>query len=133
VTQCLLDTCLLIRDAEGTLPRKAILYIEAPDAGLLFSPVSIWEVAIKRALNRPGFGRPDFRVDPLVLYYGLLEHGYTELLVTSYHAVEAGKLPPIHKDPFDRLLIAQAQAEGASLLTADETVSRYGGTIIYTP
>jgi PIN domain nuclease of toxin-antitoxin system len=122
------DTCLLIRDAEGTLPRKAVPYIEAPDAGLLFSPVSIWEVVIKRALNRP-----DFRVDPLALYHGLLEHGYTELLVTSYHAIEAGKLPPIHKDPFDRLLIAQAWAEGASLLTADETVSRYGGTIIYTP
>jgi len=74
-------------------------------------------------------GRPDFRVDPHLLRRGLVENGYTELLVTSTHAVTVKLLPSLHKDPFDRMLIAQAQVEGITLLTADDQVGRYPGPI----
>ena len=72
-------------------------------------------------------GRPDFRVDPHLLRRGLVENGYTELPVTSTHAVTVTLLPSLHKDPFDRMLIAQAQVEGITLLTADDQVGRYPG------
>ena len=85
---------------------------------------SLWEVAIKS-----GLGRADFSVDPSLLRRGLLENGYTELTVTGAHAVAVHGLPPIHKDPFDRLLAAQALIEGVTLVTMDEAVGRYPGPI----
>ena len=85
---------------------------------------SLWEVAIKN-----GLGRADFSVDPSLLRRGLLENGYTELPVTGAHAVAVHGLPPIHKDPFDRLLVAQALIEGVTLVTMDEVVRRYPGPI----
>ena len=91
---------------------------------MVYSAASLWEVAIKK-----GLGREDFRVDPRVLRRGLLEHDYTELVVTGAHAVAVDTLPRIHKDPFDRLLVAQAQIEGITLLTVDEVVGRYPGPI----
>ena len=74
-------------------------------------------------------GRADFRVDPRLLRRGLLENGYTELAVSGAHAVVVDSLPPLHKDPFDRILVAQAQAEGITLLTSDALVARYPGPI----
>ena len=92
---------------------------------LVFSVASIWEVVIKHMLDRA-----DFRADPTTLRAGLLANGYTELPVVSPHALEVGKLPPIHKDPFDRLLVAQAIVEEATLVTVDSVVSRYPGSIV---
>ena len=122
----LLDTQILLRAAEGAdeLPPEALRLIEDPAADLLYSAVSIWEVAIKNSL-----GRADFRVDPRLLRRGLLEHGYTELPVTGAHAAAVDLLPPIHEDPFDRLLVAQAQIEAMTLVTMDEVVARYPGPI----
>jgi PIN domain nuclease of toxin-antitoxin system len=91
---------------------------------LFFSAASIWEVIIKKGLNRP-----DFQVDPLALYWGLLDNGYTEIDITSRHTLLVASLPAIHKDPFDRILIAQAKAESAVLLTSDKTVSHYSPVI----
>jgi PIN domain nuclease of toxin-antitoxin system len=91
---------------------------------LFFSATTIWEVAIKKALNKKGFD-----TDARVLYRGLLDAGYTELPVTSEHAVAVSSLPPIHKDPFDRILIAQATVEGITLLTSDRQVAKYPGPI----
>ena len=91
---------------------------------LLFSAASLWEIAIKR-----GLGRSDFQVDARVLRRGLLDNGYSELPVTSEHAVAIDALPPLHRDPFDRILVAQAQVEGITLVTADETVAKYPGPI----
>ena len=122
----LLDTHLLLWAAAGTVPEEAHSYITDENNTLLFSPASIWEIIIKN-----GLGRPDFHVDPPALYRGFLDNGYRELAVTGSHALAVGGLPPIHKDPFDRILIAQARFEGVSLLTADETVARYPGAIIY--
>jgi PIN domain nuclease of toxin-antitoxin system len=122
----LLDTHILIWAAADALPAKAVPYISDLENTLLFSSASIWEILIKKNLNRP-----DFTVDPFLLYRGLLDNGYIELDITSHHVLRVGDLPPIHKDPFDRILLAQAKAEGATLLTADDTISRYPGMILY--
>ncbi len=91
---------------------------------LHFSAASIWEAAIKSAL-----GRADFNVDPHLLRRGLLDNGYVEVAVTSEHAAAVVSLPTIHKDPFDRLLVAQAAVEGLTLLTVDAELARYPGPI----
>jgi len=91
---------------------------------LLFSVASMWEIVIKR-----GLGRDDFKVDPRLLRRGLLDNGYAELEIASAHVLAIETLPPIHKDPFDRLLVAQAMVEGITLLTADANVARYPGPV----
>lgn len=78
---------------------------------------------------KAGLGRADFQVDAGVLRRGLLDNGYAELAVSGSHAAATAHLPAIHRDPFDRLLVAQALAEGVLLLTADATVARYPGPI----
>ena len=122
----LLDTRLLLWAAGASkrlsaLTRKAI---ESPDNSLFFSVASIWEIDIKRRLDRP-----DFKVDAHLLRRGLLDNGYAELAITGEHALAVEGLPPIHKDPFDRRLVAQAPAEGMTLLTADANVALYPGPI----
>ena len=123
----LLDTHLLLWAADqklGDLSPAAAELIDDPSNALHFSAVSLWEIAIKSAL-----GRPDFEVDAAMLRRGLLDNGYIEIAVTSEHAVAVGRLAPIHKDPFDRMLIAQTGSEGVLLLTADAKVARYPGSI----
>ena len=120
----LIDTQLLLWGAAGFLPNEAVRFFMDEDNELLFSSASIWEIVIKKGLNRP-----DFRVDPNALYLGLLENGYIELVITSSHALLVADLHLIHKDPFDRILVAQAKVEGATLLTSDKTLSHYSQTI----
>ena len=122
----LLDTHVLLWAAgdPDRLPADACTLLEDRTTEPIFSAASLWEVAIKS-----GLGRSDFRVDPRLLRRELLEHSYTELAVTGAHAVAVDLLPPLHRDPFDRLLIAQAQIEGIVLLTADAAVARYPGPI----
>jgi PIN domain nuclease of toxin-antitoxin system len=128
VARLLLDTHLLLWAAEGdanrSMPKDAATLIDDDGNTLLFSAASIWEVAIKSAL-----GREDFRTDPRMLRRGLLDNGYVELTVTSEHAAAVAALPPLHKDPFDRLLAAQAGVEGLILLTADGNLAAYGGMV----
>lgn len=122
----LLDTHLLLWAAgqPSRLTATARKLIDTPANELLFSAASIWEVAIKR-----GLGRSDFQVDPRLLRRGLLDNGYSELPILSEHVVAIDSLPPIHKDPFDRLLVAQATVEGITLLTADSRVAQYPGPV----
>jgi PIN domain nuclease of toxin-antitoxin system len=122
----LVDTHLLLWAAAepGLLSAAARSVLEDPANELLFSAASLWEVALKH-----GLGRGDFRADPRLLRRGLLDNGYRELPVLSEHAVDIDSLPPIHKDPFDRMLVAQAMAEGITLLTADAVVARYPGPV----
>lgn len=122
----LLDTHLLLWAAlqPDRLSDTARNLLVEPKNELFFSPASLWEVAVKRNL-----GRADFRVDPRVLRRNLLDNGYTELPITSEHTVSMESLPSVHKDPFDRILIAQATVEGITLLTADDLVSQYPGPI----
>jgi len=98
--------------------------IDDRDNGFLFSAASLWEVAIKG-----GLGRSDFEVEPRAFRRGLMDADYGELAVTSAHAVAVASLPPIHEDPFDRLLIAQAMTEGITLLTSNRLVAQYPGPV----
>lgn len=118
----LLDTHVLLWAAglPERLSEEATSLIEDSGNHLLFSAASLWEITIKKSL-----GRSDFRVDAAVLRRGLLENGYDELPIAGRHALAVGQLPHIHKDPFDRILAAQAAHEGLLLLTADETLARY--------
>lgn len=122
----LLDTHVLLWAAgqPEQLPASARALLDDPLNELLFSAASLWEVAIKR-----GLGRADFRADPRLLRRGLLDNGYRELPITSEHAVTVDGLPAIHKDPFDRILVAQSMVENIALLTVDPLVAQYPGPI----
>ena len=122
----LLDTHLLLWAAgqPDRLSRQARNLISNPRNELLFSVASLWEVSIKN-----GLGRTDFRADPRLLRRGLLDNGYGELPILSDHVVALDSLPELHKDPFDRILLAQALVEGVMLLTADSLLSQYPGPI----
>ncbi len=122
----LLDTQLLLWAAgqPERLSAAARALLTSPQNVLLFSAASLWEIAIKHSL-----GRADFRVQPRLLRRGLLDNGYVELPITSQHAVSIDGLPALHKDPFDRLLLAQAITEGITLLTADEQLAQYAGPV----
>lgn len=122
----LLDTHLLLWAAvqPDRLSPTALALIDHPGNELLFSAASLWEIAIKS-----GLGRADFQLEPRVLRRGLLDNGYDELAITSEHAVAVDTLPPIHKDPFDRILVAQAHVEGITLLTSDPWVAKYPGPV----
>ena len=119
----LLDTHLLLwaAGAPQRLPKTARSMLRDPDTLPVFSAASIWEIVIKC-----GLGRPDFAVEPQRLRQGLLSHGYEELPVTGEHALALRTVPSLHKDPFDRILFAQACSEGLTLLTADRELAAYG-------
>ena len=106
------------------LSSEALSLLQNAKYQLYFSAVNLWEIMIKH-----GLGRQDFRVDPSLLHRGLIENGYTELVVKSFHCIALEQLPAIHKDPFDRMLVAQAVSEGMLLLTSDSVVAEYPGPI----
>jgi PIN domain nuclease of toxin-antitoxin system len=122
----LLDTYVLLwaAGASHRLSDAVRQRLEDPAASLVFSAASLWEIAIKSGLERA-----DFRVDGAELRHALLGAGYEELPVTGLHALEVQALPSLHRDPFDRILIAQARVERMTLLTADGMVSQYPGPI----
>jgi PIN domain nuclease of toxin-antitoxin system len=122
----LLDSHLLIWTAAGSgrLSKRALALLNDEENELFFSSASLWEITIKAAA-----GRQDFQVDPRLLLRNLLDNGYIELPVTSRHGIAVLGLPSLHKDPFDRLLIAQAIVEGITLLTVDTTIANYPGPI----
>ncbi|MCC6532222.1 MAG: type II toxin-antitoxin system VapC family toxin [Burkholderiales bacterium] len=122
----LLDTHLLLWAAgvPERLPAAARRLLEDPDQTLAFSAASLWEIVIKRSLKERSL-----QVDPRALRRGLLDGGYREIPILSEHALAVERLPLLHKDPFDRLLIAQAEVEGATLLTSDKQVAQYPGAI----
>jgi PIN domain nuclease of toxin-antitoxin system len=122
----LLDTHLLLWAAAepARLSAKARALIQDEANELWFSAVSVWEVSIKRAL-----GRPDFKIDTRQWRQALLDNGYLELAVRGVHATALDGLPPLHQDPFDRMLVVQAAVENLTLLTADKLVAQYPGSI----
>ena len=122
----LLDTHLLlwIAGQPDRLPNAVHAALLEASHEFLFSAASIWEIVIKATL-----GRADFQIDPGLLRSGLLTNGYRELTITSQHVLAVRTLPPLHKDPFDRMLVAQAQVENATLLTSDPAVAKYPGPI----
>ena len=122
----LLDTHILLWAAatpERLSPRTRAKIEDTANLPV-FSAASLWEVAIKG-----GLGHEDLRVNAAVLRRGLLDNGYEELAISGEHAAAVATLPPLHKDPFDRMLVAQAMTEGIVLLTADDLVAQYSGPI----
>ena len=122
----LLDTHLVLWSAldPGRLSAKARRILQSRESPLAFSLVTLWEVAIKTSL-----GRPDFMVDPRRLHDGLLTAGFQEIQILAGHLVRVASLPWVHRDPFDRLLVAQAMDERITLLTVDSTLAGYGRSV----
>ena len=118
--QLLLDTHLLVwaMGEPERLDPALVRLLEDPMNTPVFSVASLWELVIKRDLDRP-----DFQLEPPVLRQALLEAGWRELPVEAHHVLAVGQLPGLHRDPFDRLLLAQAQADGLLLITADQQLA----------
>ena len=123
----LLDTHILLWAAASPKKIKPAMrrLIEDESNNLFFSAASIWEIVIKNSL-----GRDDFQVDPRIFRNALLDNGYLEVPITTEHVLLVHDLPPLHKDPFDRILVAQSSIEGMPLLSVDPGVIDYGGTVI---
>lgn len=118
----LLDTHILLWALidPGRLSGEVREVIENPANEVLFSSASIWEIAIKA-----GLGRAEFAVEPAEIVAAALDSGFVELPVHSAAAIKVATLPPHHRDPFDRLLVAQAMTEPAVLYTADAKLPAY--------
>ena len=118
----LLDTHVLLWAIASSrrLPKEARSLIEDPENDVFYSAASLWEIAIKSALRRS-----DFRIDLRTFSAALPESGLVELPVRSAHAVSVAELPDVHRDPFDRMLIAQALTEPLLLLTNDAALTKY--------
>jgi PIN domain nuclease of toxin-antitoxin system len=99
------------------LPEVLRLAIASPHNEVFVSAATVWEIAIKRASGKLIFGQPVGRC--------IEAHGFRPLPITVEHAEWAGGLPPLHRDPFDRLLVAQAHLEGLVLVTVDDQIVRY--------
>lgn len=121
--QLLVDTHLLLWSvaASKKLPAKARELLTDPMNVVLYSAASVWEIAIKSGLRRAAF-----QVDLPRLLRAFEVAGFAELPVTSVHAARVTSLPDLHKDPFDRQLVAQALSEPVTLLTNDEQLGQYG-------
>jgi PIN domain nuclease of toxin-antitoxin system len=122
----LLDTHLVVwaMGSPERLPVGLSAMLEDPLNTPVFSVASLWELVIKQAL-----GRPDFNVQVAVLRRALLDGGWQELAIEARHALAVAQLPPLHRDPFDRVLLAQAAADGLLLITADTQLASYPGPV----
>jgi PIN domain nuclease of toxin-antitoxin system len=117
----LADTHVLVWAAgepERLAPEARDLLVD-PEVEVWFSVISLWELVIKSG------HREDFRVDADEVRRGLLQRGFQVLVVTAPHVLEVGRLPRLHGDPFDRLLVAQARVEDLTIMTADRAITAY--------
>ena len=126
MARLLLDTHIVLWAAMGSprLLERARDLLSDPESELWFSAASIWEIVIKS-----GLGRSDFTVDSVELRRSLLINGYRELAVSGHHALAIAELPDMHRDPFDRLLVAQAVTEGYLLATVDAKLTGLPGVL----
>ena len=122
----LLDTHLVLwyLISKDRLSSECLAILNETHNDFVFSVVSIWEVVIKRALKRT-----DFTIDPQHLRRDLINIGFHELEVNAFHVLEVQHLPAFHRDPFDRLLVAQALNEKMTFLTADKFLAQYSDGI----
>jgi PIN domain nuclease of toxin-antitoxin system len=120
----LLDTNLLIRSAQGDLPHEAANLIADLNNNLHYSVAALWEISIKH-----GSGKLQLPVTPWELELGLTANGYQSLDIKSKHVRQLSSLAQIHRDPFDRIMVAQAITEQMLLLTLDQTLAKYGQAV----
>jgi PIN domain nuclease of toxin-antitoxin system len=125
LTPLLIDSHALIwwRGEHRRLSSRVHDAIENPDVSLFYSSVSIWEIAIKRAQGK--LTAPEDLLDTME------QRGFIELPMLSRHALIAGALPPHHGDPFDRMIVAQAQSEGLTVVTRDERIAAYDVPVLW--
>jgi len=125
--RALLDTHILLWAIGGSrrLPRQARQAILDPANEILFSAASIWEIAIKSQVRRG-----DFAADPAEIATAAIDSGFDELPVRAQHGALTARLAMHHRDPFDRLLIAQAMTEPARLITVDARLRRYSDLVL---
>jgi PIN domain nuclease of toxin-antitoxin system len=126
VSRFLVDTQLLLWNVYGSrkLPARVSRLFRDGRHEFFYSPASLWEIAIKAAR-----GHKDFIADAAAIHATLDENGFAELPISAQHAVAVAALPPLHADPFDRMLVAQALVEPMALITNDERLAAYPGTI----
>ena len=126
MSRFLVDTQLLLWNVYGSrkLPARVARLFRDGRHQFFYSAASLWEIAIKA-----GRGREDFVADTAAIRDALEENGFHELPVAAQHAVAVSTLPPIHSDPFDRMLVAQSLVEPMALITSDERLAAYPGTI----
>jgi PIN domain nuclease of toxin-antitoxin system len=123
----LFDTHLLlwaVREPER-LSRRAKELLDDASIERCFSVVSLWEAMVKSARRHA-----EFDIDGPTLRTKLLDSGFREIAVVATHAFSVRDLPDIHRDPFDRLLIAQAVVEGCTFVTHDTTIARYPAKVL---
>ena len=126
MSRFLVDTQLLLWNVYGSrkLPARVARLFQDGRHRFFYSAASLWEIAIKASR-----GRADFTADAEAIRNTLERNGFDELPITAQHAVALTRLPPIHGDPFDRMLVAQAVVEPMALITTDERLAAYPGTI----
>ena len=126
MSRFLVDTQLLLWNVYGSrkLPAKVARLFREGRHEFFYSAASIWEIAIKAAL-----GRKDFVADAAAIHDTLDANGFLELPIAAQHTVAVSSLPAIHGDPFDRMLVAQCLVEPMVLVTSDERLAAYPGTI----
>lgn len=126
MSRYLLDTHVLLWAAVGSdrLPTRTRTILKDPATDVRFSVVSLWEIVIKLQL-----GRTDFHVAPEAVRAHARLAGLAEMAVLGEHVLAVGDLPPLHRDPFDRLLIAQARQDDLTLVTVDPDVLAYGAGV----
>ena len=123
----LLDTHILIwaLGEPKRLPKEVRAALESPTNEVLFSAASIWEIAIKAQM-----GRANFKVAPAEIAQAAVDSGFVELPVRAEHGARVSSLPLHHRDPFDRLLVAQAMTEPCRLVTADAILGGYSELVV---
>jgi PIN domain nuclease of toxin-antitoxin system len=125
LTSLLLDSHALLwwQEDDPRLGANARKAVERPNTALYFSAASVWELAIKQAQQK--LELPDSLLDVLA------DEGFVEVAISAAHGLRAGSLPPHHKDPFDRMIVAQAQSEGLTVVTRDERIAAYGVPVLW--
>lgn len=128
MSRLLLDTHVMLwaLSAPERIPIEVRERLEDPGTTVLVSAASLWEIAIKAALGRPGFS-----VEIAEVASAIETAGFEALPITPQHAVAVSALPPLHRDPFDRMLIAQAIAEPLHFVTCDRNLSEYPAAFIW--
>lgn len=119
----LLDTHILLWlawDKKENLSSQAVELLDDPTSEIYFSLASLWEIAIKSSL-----GKPDFDIDVEALEQGLIQVGCRAVAIELPHILKQTQFPFIHRDPFDRLLMAQAEVENVFFMTADTMILKY--------
>jgi PIN domain nuclease of toxin-antitoxin system len=111
---------------DSRLGERARRQLVDPNTQVLVSAAAFWEIAIEFAAGNLGLDDPP----DIYLPVGFKSTGFRELPINMYHAIAVSRLPLHHKDPFDRIMIAQAQLEGLTLVTADDTFSRYDVAVL---